>query len=161
VQSSSLLITHHSLLITVFMAESVERYFKMISVARRSQPGARVWRPNADIYGTSDGWIVKVDLAGVNADDLEITIEDRTLSITGCRRDTLFEKGVTYHQLEITYSRFEKRLVFPCSIEGASVLRDYRDGLLILHLRGEENCEEQQQTEGEKQNKEDRSPKPE
>jgi len=129
------------------MAESVERYFKMISVARRSRPGARVWRPNADIYSTSDGWIVKVDLAGVTADDLEITIQGRTLSLSGCRRDTFFGQGVAYHQLEITYSRFEKTLVFPCSIEGASLLRDYRDGLLILHLRGEANCEEKQNSE--------------
>jgi HSP20 family protein len=128
------------------MAESVERYFRTMAVARRSRPGARLWRPDADIYRTADGWIVKVDLAGVTADDLEITISDRTLSIAGCRRDTFFGKGVVYHQLEITYSRFEKTLVFPCSIEGASLLRDYRDGLLILHLRGEENCDEKQES---------------
>jgi HSP20 family protein len=124
------------------MAESVERYFRMMPVARRVRPGARVWRPDADIYRTSDGWIVKVDLAGVSAEELEITIQDRTLSISGCRRDTFFGKGIVYHQLEITYSRFQKTLRFPCSIEGASLLRDYRDGLLILHLRSEENCEE-------------------
>ena len=90
---------------------------------------------------------MKVDLAGVSIDDLEIVIEDRTLSISGCRRDTFFGEGVSYHQLEITYSRFEKTLSFPCSIEGASVLRDYRDGLLILHLRGKENCEESMNAE--------------
>ena len=124
------------------MAESVERYFRMMHVGRRARPGARVWRPDADVYRTSDGWIVKVDLAGVSAEELEIRIQGRTLSIAGCRRDTFFEEGIVYHQLEITYSRFEKTLSFPCSIEGASLLRDYRDGLLILHLRGEEKCEE-------------------
>jgi HSP20 family protein len=128
------------------MAESVERYFRMMP-ARRVRPGGRVWCPNADVYRTEDGWIVKVDLAGVTADDLEIKIQDRTLSISGCRHDTFFGHGVSYHQLEITYSRFEKTLLFPCSIEGASLLRDYRDGLLILHLRGEENCEEGQNPE--------------
>jgi len=127
------------------MAESVERYFRMLP-ARRVRPGGRVWNPNADVYRTSDGWIVKVDLAGVTADDLEIEIQGRTLSIAGCRHDTFFGQGVSYHQLEITYSRFEKTLRFPCSIEGASLLRDYRDGLLILHLRGEENCEEGQES---------------
>ncbi len=124
------------------MAESVERYFKMIPVGRRSRPDARTWRPDADVYRTADGWIVKVDLAGVSADELEIEVSERTLVIRGCRRDTFFGEGVVYHQLEITYSRFEKTLHFPCSIEGASLLRDYRDGLLILHLRGEEKCEE-------------------
>jgi HSP20 family protein len=128
------------------MAESVERYFRLLHVGRRARPGGRVWRPDADIYRTADGWIVKVDLAGVSADDLEIIIQDRTLNIAGCRRDTFFGEGVSYHQLEITYSRFEKTLRFPCSIAGASILRDYRDGLLILHLRGEENCDEKQES---------------
>ena len=139
--------THHSSLITVLMAESVERYFRMLNIGQRSRPGARVWRPDADVYQTVDGWIVKVDLAGVHSDDLEITIEGKALSIKGCRRDTFFGEGVTYRQLEITYSRFEKTLRFPCSIEGASILRDYRDGLLILHLHSEENCEEKQESE--------------
>ena len=104
----------------------------------------RLWRPAADVYRTRDGWIVKVDLAGVSSEDLEIEIDGSTLRIAGCRRDTFYGEGVSYHQLEITYSRFEKTLQFPCSIEGATVMRDYRDGLLILHLRGEAECEEEE-----------------
>jgi HSP20 family molecular chaperone IbpA len=37
--------------------------------------------------------------------------------------------------MEITYSRFEKMIQFPCGIEGASLVHDYRDGFLIVHLR--------------------------
>lgn len=115
----------------------------MMAVARRARPGERIWRPAADVYRTSDGWIVKVDLAGVSSDDLEITIDGSVLQIAGCRRDTFYGEGISYHQLEITYSRFEKTLQFPCSIAGAVVMRDYRDGLLILHLRSREECEEE------------------
>ena len=125
------------------MAESVEQYFKMMSAMRRARIGGRMWRPAADVYRTQDGWIVKVDLAGVSPDDMEITIAGSTLTLAGCRRDTFYGEGVTYQQLEITYSRFEKTLQFPCSIEGATVVRDYRDGLLILHLRGEAECVEE------------------
>ena len=123
------------------MAESVERYFRMIPLARRSRPGARVWRPDADVYRTADGWIVKVDLAGVSADELEIEVGERTLVIKGCRRDTFFGEGVVYHQLEITYSRFEKTIRFPCPVEGARVERRYRDGLLILYIRSPAECD--------------------
>jgi HSP20 family protein len=94
-----------------------------------------LWCPAADVYQTRDGWIVKVDLAGVKADDLEIVLEGSTLRIAGCRRDTFYGEGITYHQLEITYSRFEKTLRFPCSIQDAHLARDYKDGLLVLHLR--------------------------
>jgi HSP20 family protein len=124
------------------MANSVERYFRLLHGERKVRPGNRAWCPAADIYRTGDGWIVKVDLAGVRQDELEISIHGAALHISGCRRDTFYGEGVAYQQLEITYSRFERTLQFPCPIEGASLVRDYRDGLLILHLRGEETCEE-------------------
>lgn len=124
------------------MAESVERYFRKMASRRRARLGDRTWSPAADVYRSHDGWIVKVDLAGVNLDDLEITLEGAKMHISGCRRDTSFTDCISYQQLEITYSTFEKTLSFPCSIEGATLLRDYRDGLLLLHLRGKEECEE-------------------
>jgi HSP20 family protein len=104
-------------------------------VGRKQRPSGRLWCPAADVYQTADGWIVKVDLAGVSPDDLEISIVGSTLQIRGCRRDTSCSECVSYHQLEITYSRFEKMLQFPCCIEGAEVRRDYQDGLLTLRLR--------------------------
>ena len=121
------------------MAESTNRYLRLIPVGRRVRPASRVWRPAADIYQTRDGWIVKVDLAGVSTEDLELQVEGSTLRIAGCRRDTFYGEGVSYQQLEITYSRFEKLLRFPCSIEDAHLVRDYRDGLLIIHLRRSED----------------------
>jgi HSP20 family protein len=117
------------------MAESVERYLRMIGARGRARLSQRAWCPAADIYQTRDGWIVKVDLAGISPDDLEITIEGATLKLTGCRRDSFYSESVTYHQMEITYSRFEKTLRFPRALDDAHLLRDYRDGLLILRLR--------------------------
>lgn len=127
------------------MAESVERYFLLMPAGRGSRPSRnRLWRPDADVYRTHDGWIVKVDLAGIQPDDLEIEFGGTSLRISGCRRDTFYGEGIAYQQLEITYSRFERTFHFPCSIEGAHLARDYRDGLLILHLRSDENCEEKE-----------------
>ncbi len=124
------------------MAESIDRYLRMIHVGRKGRLSPRLWCPAADIYRTPDGWLVKLDLAGVGNDDLEISIEGQTLRVAGIRRDSVYEEGLTYHQLEITYSRFEKTLRFPCSIAGATLAQDYRDGLLIIRLRSKENCEE-------------------
>lgn len=126
------------------MAESMNRYFRLIPAARRVKPSGRLWCPSADVYQSSEGWIVKVELAGVSAEDLEIDVQGNTLYIAGCRRDTFYGEGVTYQQMEITYSHFEKTLQFPCTIEGAKVQRDYQDGLLIIHLRSEKaDCEEE------------------
>jgi HSP20 family protein len=107
----------------------------------------RLWCPAADVYSTQDGWIVKLDLAGITPEDLEIVIAGPELHVSGCRRDTFYGESVSYQQLEITYSRFERAFRFPCSIEGAHLVRDYRDGLLILHLKSVENCEEKETSE--------------
>lgn len=115
------------------------RDFSLLPEGRRVRPSGRLWNPSADVYRSTDGWIIKVDLAGVCSDDLEIGISGANLTIRGCRRDTFYREGFSYHQMEITYSRFEKTIQFPTRIEGASVAHDYHDGFLIIHLRTEES----------------------
>ena len=119
--------------------KSLERYFRLVQGARDKRPSGRVWCPAADVYRTEDGWIVKVDLAGIQAADIEITLDGPLLRISGSRRDGTCGEGVSHYQLEITYSRFEKMIQFPRSIEHATVERDYHDGLLILRL-----CEQEE-----------------
>ncbi len=110
------------------------REIALLTVTHRVRPSGRLWNPPADVYRNDAGWIVKVDLAGVCSDDLEIELDHSSLRIRGCRRDTFFKEGFRYHQMEITYSRFEKTIHFPCSIEDASLAHDYRDGFLIINL---------------------------
>ena len=109
----------------------------MLAVAHRVRPSGRLWNPAADVYRSANGWIVKVDLAGVCAEDLEIALDQSSLQIRGCRRDTFYKEGFSYHQMEITYSRFEKSIEFPCAIDEATVTHNYEDGLLIINLRCE------------------------
>jgi HSP20 family protein len=111
------------------------REVALLAVTHRVRPSGRLWNPAADVYRSENGWIVKVDLAGVQADDLQLELEESTLKIRGCRRDRFYKEGLSYQQMEITYSRFEKTIQFPCSIEEASVAHDYRDGFLIVNLR--------------------------
>ena len=117
--------------------ESFERYFRSIQNSRETRPSGRLWCPAADVYRTHEGWIVKVDLAGIRPEDIKFTIDGRVLRISGSRRDGICGEGVSHYQLEITYSRFEKMIQFPRSIEHASIARDYHDGLLILRLHEE------------------------
>ena len=107
----------------------------MLSVARRVRPSGRLWNPAADVYRSADGWTVKVDLAGICADDLEIAVAESSLRIRGCRRDTFVKDGLSYQQMEITYSQFEKTIQFPCSIAETSIAHAYSDGFLIINLQ--------------------------
>ena len=72
-------------------------------------------------------------------DELEVEIREDLLTIRGCRKDTHIRDGCVYHQMEITYSRFEKSIQFPAPIDGASIRRDYTDGFLIIDVRREQD----------------------
>ena len=113
------------------------REVALLTVARRVRPSGRLWNPAADVYRSANGWIVKVDLAGVCSDDLEISVYDSNLRIRGCRKDTFVRDGFSYQQMEITYSQFEKTIEFPCDIGHNSIAYEYRDGFLIVNLSGE------------------------
>ena len=111
------------------------REFSLLTVTHRVRPSGRLWNPAADVYQTTDGWMVKLDVAGICPDELEIDLHESNLRVAGCRKDTIYREGFSYQQMEITYSRFEKSIQFPCAIEEASVAHDYRDGFLIISLR--------------------------
>ncbi|CAN5622854.1 hypothetical protein BH24ACI1_BH24ACI1_00550 [soil metagenome] len=116
------------------MAKSINRYFHFLASSKDTKPSGRLWYPSADIYQTPDGWLVKVELAGVSAEEIEIDVQGNQLYIAGCRRDKSCAVGMTFQQMEITYSRFEKTLAFPASIDGASIEHNFDNGLLIIRL---------------------------
>ena len=116
------------------MAKSINRYFQFLASSKEVRLSSRLWYPSADVYQTPDGWLVKVELAGVSAEEIEIDIQGNQLYVAGCRRDKTCAVGGSYHQMEITYSRFEKSLEFPDVIDGASIEHNFDNGLLIIRL---------------------------
>ncbi len=101
------------------------------------RPSGPLWEPSADIYRTPEGLKIKFDLAGVKPHDLEVHLVDNKLVVRGVRRDSFITNGWSYHQLEITYSRFERVLVLPCDpceFPGATVRTEYLDGWLVIHI---------------------------
>lgn len=119
------------------MARSTNRFFQFTGSAKQARVSGRLWYPAADVYQTPDGWVVKVELAGVSAEDIEIDIQGNSLYIAGCRKDRSCKTGVSYQQMEITYSNFEKTLRFPATIEGAVIEHEFENGLLIIYLKKE------------------------
>lgn len=117
------------------MAKSINRYFQLMASSRDVKPSGRLWDPAADVYVAPDGWLVKIELAGVSSEDVDISVEGSGLVVSGTRRDRTCDHGVSYHQMEITYSRFEKVISFPESIEGMNIEQEFDNGLLIIKLK--------------------------
>ncbi len=95
------------------------------------------WQPPADIYRGDNEWLLKVELAGVSAEDLHLRPDGRRLVLQGLRRDQL-SRGVHVSQsMEIAYNRFERVFDFSFDIESAEIETEYNDGMLYIYLREE------------------------
>ncbi|MFA7095168.1 MAG: Hsp20/alpha crystallin family protein [Gammaproteobacteria bacterium] len=92
------------------------------------------WRPAADVYRTASGWLVKIELAGVRHEEVELHVIGRHLTIRGRRRDSELIEGCELYSLEIPYSRFERSIELPCNLERAKTITEYREGMLLVRI---------------------------
>jgi HSP20 family protein len=91
------------------------------------------WHPRADVYRTRTGWLVKLDVAGVRREDLEVLVVKGAVVVRGIRRDARLEEGCLSHLMEIPYSRFERVIELPLE-PGAIVQADYSEGMLLVRI---------------------------
>lgn len=75
--------------------------------------GKAHWVPNTDMYETENGLVIKVELAGMRSDNLEITVEGNRLKISGNRPDGCRGPKVSFLMMEISYGPFESTLELP------------------------------------------------
>jgi HSP20 family protein len=92
------------------------------------------WSPQADVYHSPSGWVVKFDLAGVRPEDIAVSFDGSRLSVSGIRRDLFVEEGYNSYSMEISYSRFERTIRLSGAIKPARVITDYRDGMLLVRV---------------------------
>jgi len=95
---------------------------------------AMAWRPSADIYRTPEGWVVKMELAGVRPEDINVLASGSELFVSGVRRDRFVEEGWSHYSMEIAYSRFERAIELPCDLDRAGVSVEYHEGLLLVRV---------------------------
>jgi len=93
------------------------------------------WRPSTDIYRTPEGWLIKLELAGVRPEDVRATVAGRHLLVQGKRRDRRLEEGCHCYRLEIAYSRFQRDIELPAELDASHVYTEFRDGMLLIRLR--------------------------
>src|SRR3989338_497128 len=92
------------------------------------------WVPNTDIYENEASFMVRMEIAGVSRDDIQINFTDRTLVVKGRRTDSCRATKCHFRQMEIDYGVFERHLVIPRTVDGKRVKASYRNGFLIIEL---------------------------
>jgi HSP20 family protein len=93
-----------------------------------------VWRPSADIYETPDAIIVVIELAGVNEEDMSITLFSDLLVVEGKREQPVTDMNAC-HQLGIQYGNFKSEISIHAPVDHEKVHAEYKNGLLKIMLQ--------------------------
>jgi HSP20 family protein len=93
-----------------------------------------VWAPAADLYETTEEFILEMGLPGFDPDDIDVTVEHGILGVTGQRTRNEGDEDRNYHVREHTYERFTRSFSIPASVSVSGVRADFDKGMLVVTL---------------------------
>jgi HSP20 family protein len=90
--------------------------------------------PAMNVWVNADGAMVTAELPGIDVDDLDISVQNNTLTMRGSRNPEELEEGDTYHRQERRYGQFQRTFQLPFEVEAGEVEATYEKGVLRLNL---------------------------
>lgn len=100
-----------------------------------SEKGAAFeWAPAADISETDKEFLVKAELPGVKREDVNITLDDGVISITGERKQEKEEKDEKRHRVERFYGTFARSFSLPENVDEKAIRAESKEGVLYVHI---------------------------
>jgi HSP20 family protein len=97
-----------------------------------SEQGSRPWNPGVDVYETGNELVLKVDVPGVSQNDIDIQLENGTLTIKGERKFENASDSKSYHRIERSYGAFARSFSLPDTVDPENVRAEYNDGVLTI-----------------------------
>ena len=92
------------------------------------------WMPAMDVYETDEKVVVAVELPGIKAEDVEVSVEDSTLTVSGKREFASEVTEESYHRIERRYGSFSRAVSLPPQVDTAKVEARFEDGILTVEV---------------------------
>lgn len=123
-------------------SQSLERHFRELreELLRQGRhysllQASGQWRPPVDTHETPDALLVKIELAGMREEDIEVTLYDNALVVIGVREDDVeHDEGVCYHEAQVRYGHFRAEILLPVAVNADAVTASYENGFLRVRL---------------------------
>ena len=126
------------------LQEQFNRLFEDSFFRRPDNSSITAWAPAVDIYEDDQQMVIKADLPEVDEKDIDIRLENNTLTIRGERK---FENKVaeeSYLRVERTYGSFSRSFALPNTVSSEGIQADYRNGVLTISLPKREESKPRQ-----------------
>ena len=113
------------------LEEQVRRGLDTLMEAHKTSAS---FRPAADFYETTQGLVLRLELAGVPAEAISLSLTARELVVQGCRRLPRPDDLRRFIHLEMGFGAFERHFTLPIAVESEGVEATYVDGILEVCL---------------------------
>jgi HSP20 family protein len=100
----------------------------------------RDWAPAVDIFEKDDEVNLKAELPGMTREDISISIENSTLTISGEKKRENEVSDDNYHRIERSYGRFQRAFSLPSTVDSQNVKANFKDGILSITLAKKEEA---------------------
>ncbi len=118
----------------VSLRDELDRLFDSVFGRLPRERAETYWAPPLDIEENDDSIVVRVELPGMNKEDIKVSLSGDTLTISGERKQESERKGKTYYRVERAYGKFQRTVTLPAEVEGDKAKASYKAGVLELVL---------------------------
>ena len=113
--------------------EPFSRFFEsFLNEAQGEEVSNRTWVPPVDIQETADGYRLQAELPGLTRDDINITLENNVLRLTGERKFERDAKKENFQRIERTYGAFSRAFALPQQVNSEGVQAAFENGVLTI-----------------------------
>jgi len=102
------------------------------------------WTPAIDLYEDKENVVVKAELPGMKKEDIEVTLHEGTLSLSGERKSEKKVEEADVYRAERFYGRFQRTIGLPTPVAADKVTAEYKDGILTVKLPKTEEAKPKQ-----------------
>jgi HSP20 family protein len=127
----------------IHQTSQVNSFFKDFAEEKNSAVAAK-FTPAVDIYDDSEKIVVKLEIPGVKEEDVDIRVENQTLSVRGERKFEAEEKQENFQRVERHYGGFYRSFTLPTSVDSESIQASYNAGILKLELKKKASAQPRQ-----------------
>jgi HSP20 family protein len=100
----------------------------------RERTQASAWVPNADVFARGRNLVIRLGLAGVGREEIETTLHDNTLTVSGERESDL-DEDVSFYVHERFYGAFRRSMTLPAGIDESKINAYSENGLLQITVK--------------------------
>lgn len=102
------------------------------------------WSPALDIYDNKDAFMVKVELPGMKKEEIDISLHDGVLTVSGERKHEVKKTEGQSFRSERYFGKFQRSVSMPAAVDFSGVNASYKDGILTINLPKAEEAKPRQ-----------------